>query len=94
MVGEQLEVVFENGVFRPLRPIHLREHQHFTLVLPLSDESAKNEQQADGNGLDDEPFGYEPLRLQESRTIRVRVKQIGELPPVPYAIEPVDLEQE
>ena len=94
MVGEQLEVVFENGVFRPLRPIHLREHQHFTLVLPLSDESAKNEQHVDGNGFDDDTVGYEPLRLQESRTIRVRVKQIGELPPVPYAIEPVDLEQE
>jgi predicted DNA-binding antitoxin AbrB/MazE fold protein len=32
---EQIEVVYENGVLRPLGPIpgRLREHQHFTVTI-------------------------------------------------------------
>lgn len=36
---EQIEVVYENGVFRPLTPLpgQLREHQHFTLTIEAAD---------------------------------------------------------
>jgi predicted DNA-binding antitoxin AbrB/MazE fold protein len=32
---EQIEVVYENGVLRPLTPLpsHLREHQHLTVTI-------------------------------------------------------------
>ena len=93
MVGEQFEAVFENGVFRPLQPIHLREHQRVTLVLPVPDEVAKNGSLADDDEFDDE-VGYEPLPLQQCTTIRVRLRHVGELPPLPYAVGSDDLEQE
>jgi predicted DNA-binding antitoxin AbrB/MazE fold protein len=79
MIGERVEVVFENGVFRPLHPIHLREHQHFTLVLPVPVDAARNGTLADVDEFDDE-VGYEPLPLQQRTTIRVRLTPIGELP--------------
>ena len=32
---EQIEVIYENGVLRPLRPLpnQIREHQHLTVIL-------------------------------------------------------------
>jgi hypothetical protein len=29
----QLEAIYENGVFRPLRPVRLAEHQHVTIAV-------------------------------------------------------------
>jgi predicted DNA-binding antitoxin AbrB/MazE fold protein len=92
MVGQQIEAVFENGVFRPLEPIDLPEHQRVTLVLPAI-EAAKNGTHAGDDEVDEE-VGYQPLPLQQCKTIRVRFKHIGELPPVPYPIESADQEQE
>ena len=39
---EQIEVVYENGVFRPLGllPGHIHEHQHLTVIIEGADESA------------------------------------------------------
>jgi predicted DNA-binding antitoxin AbrB/MazE fold protein len=37
-MGTQLELVYENGVFRPLQPVHLSEHQHVTVTI---DETAE-----------------------------------------------------
>ena len=34
MPDQHIEAVFENGVFRPLQPVHLPEHQRVTLTLP------------------------------------------------------------
>ena len=82
MQGEQIEAVFENGVFRPLTPVHLPEHQRVTLVLPLDEDALDGE------------VGYEPLPLQERRTIRVRLKRLGDLGPVPYPVDQDDLETE
>lgn len=92
MLGEQIEAVFENGVFRPLQPIHLAEHQRVTLLLP-GREAAANGTSA-GDEEFDEEVGYQPLPFRECQTIRVRLKQIGELSPLPYQIESGDLEQE
>jgi predicted DNA-binding antitoxin AbrB/MazE fold protein len=38
---EQIEVVYENGVLRPLGPLpgHLQEHQHLTVTIEGSDEA-------------------------------------------------------
>ena len=89
MLGEQIEAVFENGVFRPLQPIHLAEHQRVTLLLP----SAQNGAATKAEEFDEE-VGYVPLPLRQCMTIRVKVKEIGELPPVPYPVEADDVEQE
>jgi predicted DNA-binding antitoxin AbrB/MazE fold protein len=91
MLGEHIEAIFENGVFRPLQPIHLSEHQRVTLVLPATGR-AINGTLAEDDEFDEE-VGYQPLPLQQCRTIRVRVKPIGELPPLPYPIEIDDEEQ-
>ena len=65
MLGEQIEAVFENGVFRPLEPVHLPDRQRVTLVLPADDAS-------------NDEVGYEPLPIQQRRTIRVRLKRVGD----------------
>lgn len=38
---EQIEVIYENGVFRPLIPLsgQIREHQHYTLTIKTADGS-------------------------------------------------------
>ncbi len=81
MFGEQIEAVFENGVFRPLVPVDLPEHQRVTLVLPTEEEAFHEE------------AGYEPLPLRQCKTIRVRLKRAGDFGPIPYPIEPDDVEQ-
>ena len=93
MLGEQIEAVYENGVFRPLQPIHLPEHQRVTLVLPAPGEVAKNGTPGDDDEFDDEA-DYEPLPLQQCTTIRVRLTHIGELPPLPYPVDSDDPERE
>lgn len=92
MLGQQIEAVFENGVFRPLQPIDLAEHQRVTLVLPASDVAANGTPAVDDEF--DEDVGYQPLPLQQCTTIRVRLKQIGELQPLPYPIEADAQDQE
>jgi predicted DNA-binding antitoxin AbrB/MazE fold protein len=72
MLGEQIEAVFENGVFRPLTPVDLPEHQRVTLVLPTDEEAF------------DEEAGYEPLPLRQCKSIRVRLKRVGDFGPIPY----------
>jgi predicted DNA-binding antitoxin AbrB/MazE fold protein len=32
-MSKQVEAVYENGVLRPLEPLHLDEHQHVTVVI-------------------------------------------------------------
>lgn len=79
---EPVEAVYENGVFRPLGPVRLPERQRVTLLVPTAEEIFEGD------------VDYEPLRLRECQTIRVRVKRVGELPVVPYPVEPDDREQE
>jgi predicted DNA-binding antitoxin AbrB/MazE fold protein len=67
MVDKQIEAVFENGVFRPLGPVDLPEHQRVTLLLPTEVEAL------------DEEAGYEPLPLEQRKIIRVRLKRVGDL---------------
>jgi predicted DNA-binding antitoxin AbrB/MazE fold protein len=92
MLGEHIDAVFENGVFRPLQPIHLPEHQRVTLVLPAT-EAGKNGMGVDNDEYDDEA-GYLPLPLQQCQTIRVRLKPVGDLPALPYPLEAEDQEPE
>jgi predicted DNA-binding antitoxin AbrB/MazE fold protein len=82
MLGEQIEAVFEHGVFRPLRPVNLPEHSRVTLVLPADEEALPEE------------VGYQPLPLQQCKTIRVRLKRGDDFGPVPYPLEPEELEEE
>ncbi len=44
---EQIDVIYENGVFRPVTPLpgQIREHQHYTLTIEDTDRF--------GNWLDD-----------------------------------------
>jgi predicted DNA-binding antitoxin AbrB/MazE fold protein len=81
MLEQQIEAVFEDGVFRPLEPVRLAEHQRVTLLLPAAEDAFDGE------------VGYEPLPLQECKTIRVKLKRMGDLGPVAYPIEPEDVEQ-
>jgi len=32
-MSTQIEVVFENGIFRPLQPVHLAEHRRLTVTI-------------------------------------------------------------
>ena len=82
MLGEQIRAVYEDGIFRPLDPVKLPEHQFVTLLLSAVDEEF------------DEEVALEPLPLQNCKTIRVRIKQIGNFKPVPYPIEAIEPEQE
>ena len=81
MLDEQIEAVFENGVFRPLGPVDLPEHQRVALVLPAGVEAF------------DEEAGYEPLPLEHCKIIRVRLKRVGDLGPLPYPVELEELAQ-
>jgi len=82
MLGDQIEAVFEDGVFRPLAPVDLPEHQRVKLVTPAEEEA------------DDREIGYQPLPLDQSKTIRVRLKRVGEIGPLPYPIDSDELEPE
>ncbi|HYV35247.1 MAG TPA: antitoxin family protein [Gemmataceae bacterium] len=75
MLGESIETVFENGVFRPLGPVDLPEHQRVTVQLPTEEEAF------------DEEVGYEPLPLQQCTTIRVKFKRVGDFGPIPYPLD-------
>lgn len=33
-MSKRIEVVYENGVLRPLEPLMLRDHQHVSIVMP------------------------------------------------------------
>jgi predicted DNA-binding antitoxin AbrB/MazE fold protein len=79
---EQIEAVYENGVFRPLGPVPLPERQRVTLLVPTEDDAFEEE------------VDYQPLPLRQVRTIRVRVKRVGDLSPIPYPVEADELEQE
>ncbi len=93
MPGEQIEAVFENGIFRPLQPVHLPEHQRVMLVLPAADEQPIDETLPEDHDLCDN-VGYEPLALAQRTTIRVRLKRAPNFGPVPYPIEADGLESE
>jgi len=82
MLGKQIEAVFEDGVFRPLEPVHLPEHQRVTLVMPTEENVFEKE------------VGYRPLPLEQCRTIRVRLKRVADFGPLPYPVESGELEQE
>jgi predicted DNA-binding antitoxin AbrB/MazE fold protein len=86
MLDERIEAVFESGVFRPLHPVDIPDNQRVTLVLPVS-KVADGDVAHDSADESAEEFGYEPLPLEDRRTLRVRLKPIGEIPLVPFAVE-------
>lgn len=79
MVGQQVEAVYENGVFRPLQPVSLPDKLRVTIILPPPH---------------DEDMGpeveYTPLPPDEVRTVRVRVTPLEDFGPLPYPLEPED----
>ena len=40
-MSQHLKAVYEHGVFRPLQPVQLEEHQEVTLVLETADAEAR-----------------------------------------------------
>ena len=36
-MSKRLDVIYENGVFRPLEPVQLEEHQRATVTIPEPD---------------------------------------------------------
>lgn len=90
MPGEEIDAVFENGVFRPLQPVRLPEHQRVTLVLPANQEPAADPATAFEGG---DAAAYQPLPLGSRKTIRVRLKRTGELGLAPYPVEADDAEE-
>jgi predicted DNA-binding antitoxin AbrB/MazE fold protein len=40
MLPQQIDAVFENGVFRPLQPVQLPEHHRVTVLLPATENSS------------------------------------------------------
>ena len=90
--GQQIEAVFENGVFRPLQPVHLPERHRVTLLLSESEGGvcvAKDGTDTEGPGMD-QRVGDEALPLQHCQTIRVKFTRAGDFGPIPYPIEDDD----
>jgi predicted DNA-binding antitoxin AbrB/MazE fold protein len=70
---EQIEVVYENGVLRPLEPLpdQLREHQHLTVII---DTSATLEARLDAACVAAAKREADPsVTLEEVRTILAKV---------------------
>lgn len=42
-MNQQLRAIYEDGVFRPLEPVRIKEHQEVTLVLETSESLHGNE---------------------------------------------------
>jgi len=84
-MGQQIEAVFENGVFRPLQPVQLPEQHRVTLWLSESENGVPAEEAEM-----DQEVGYQPLPLQHCQTIRVKFKDAGAYGPLPYPIEEDD----
>jgi predicted DNA-binding antitoxin AbrB/MazE fold protein len=91
-MGQQIEAVFENGVFRPLQPVDLPEQHRVTLLLSESEGSvcvAKDSTHAEGADMD-QGVGDQALPLQHCQTIRVKFTRAGDFGPIPYPIEDDD----
>ena len=91
-MGQQIEAVFENGVFRPLEPVHLPEQHRVTLLLSESEGAdcvTRNDRHAEEAEVNQE-LGYQPLPLQHCQTIRVKFRRAGDYAPLPYPIEEGD----
>ena len=82
MLGEHVEAVYENGVFRPLKPVRLPERQRVTLVVPTEED------------VSDQEASCQPLPLRDCKTIRVRFKRGEDFGPLPYPVELDDLEEQ
>ena len=82
MLDQKIEAVFENGVFRPLQPVRLPEHQRVILLLPIEEETLQDD------------VGYEPLAFQDCTTMHVRFRRVGDFGPLPYPVDTDDPEQE
>jgi predicted DNA-binding antitoxin AbrB/MazE fold protein len=41
-MAQHLRAVYEDGVFRPLEPVRLEEHQEVTLVLEVAEDSMRD----------------------------------------------------
>jgi hypothetical protein len=94
LLGQQIEAVFENGVFRPLQPVHLPERHWVTLLLSEPEGGvcvAENGTHAEGADMD-RGVGDHALPLQHCQTIRVKFTHTGDFGPIPYAIEDDDLQ--
>ncbi len=91
-MGQQIEAVFENGVFRPLQPVDLPEQHRVMLLLSESEGSvcfAKDGARAEGEDLD-HGVGNQALPLQHCQTIRVKFTHAGDFGPIPYPVEDDD----
>ncbi len=91
-MGEPIEAVFENGVFRPLQPVNLPEQQRVILLLSESESGvrvAKNSRHAEDAEMDHE-VSYQPLPLKHCQTIRVQFQHASDHGPLPYPIEEDD----
>jgi predicted DNA-binding antitoxin AbrB/MazE fold protein len=99
-MAQQIEAVFENGVFRPLQPVNLPEHQRVILQVPNTPEteadSPVHAQPTPAAACAEEEFdeavAYNPIPLRACRMIKVKYRNIGKLPPVPYHLDEDELE--
>ncbi len=60
-MSRTLAAVFENGVFRPLEAVSLREHQRVTVTIP-EDEAPRSPVEADGIPVADDNEAARPWR--------------------------------
>ncbi len=61
-MSQKIEAIFENGVFRPLQPVDLPEHQHVTVQVPepqevATDSQSRTEQLAKSEGAETKEKG-------------------------------------
>lgn len=101
---QQIEAVFENGVFRPLHPVHFSEHQRVTLHVPdltaaeQCDQApgrpavVPNSAPADEDEENDLQIAYELLPPDDVRTIQVNFRFVGKGAPLSYPLSEDDLQ--
>ena len=82
---QQIEAVFENGVFRPLQPVHLPEQHRVTLLLSDPENVGHTEEPEM-----DQEVAYQPLPLRQCQTIRVKFRHGSDFGPLPYPIDEDD----
>ncbi len=93
-MSQQIEMIFDNGVFRPLQPVNLPDQQRVTLHLPdakddcaggaIDARTTKGADDAVGEEgeLSNEEIPYQPLPLRDVKTIQVQIRNLGRLAPL------------
>ena len=46
-MSEQIDAIYEHGVFRPLQPVHLSEHEHVSLIVSGANGASTDTPQGD-----------------------------------------------